>query len=183
LLRRQPPPNLAAPLRAQIENTRVLSRVFSFLYRGYKPDSVIRVYTLTDSYLPCLYVAIKIFAALSIKWSTALHVGRNFAVSPICLHMIIPEGTHCISALASLLASLRLLSTGVTRYPATEQVCTCPDFPHKSATVHHDKKDYTTYWLNSPPKLNTAGRYEISFNFIPSLMPCPSIKPTLVSST
>ncbi len=56
---------------------------------------------------------------------TALHTGKSLAVSLPRFHGHIPEGTLCLSALASLLASHGLLRTGVTRYlaPADEAGC------------------------------------------------------------
>lgn len=49
---------------------------------------------------------------------TALHLGKDFAVSPICFHMITPKGARRLSTLTSLLAPRESLRTGVTRYLA-----------------------------------------------------------------
>lgn len=50
---------------------------------------------------------------------TALHTGKDFAVSLSCRHEIILGENPSLSALASLLAPLWLPTTGVTCYPAT----------------------------------------------------------------
>lgn len=59
--------------------------------------------------------------------------------------MIIPQGALLISDQASLLASLRLLSTGVTRYPATEKSVRVRTFLTYCAIVHHDEHYYTIF--------------------------------------
>ncbi len=51
-----------------------------------------------------------------IALGTALHRSKDFAVSLLYLYRITPEGALQLSPLASLLAPLGLLPTGVTRY-------------------------------------------------------------------
>lgn len=87
--------------------------LFHIYVRIYKPDSVI------DNHLSCRAVASTIFAVQTILlWSTTLHSGKNFAVSPLPSDRIIPKGTLRLSPRASLLASLVLPQAGVTRYLA-----------------------------------------------------------------
>lgn len=64
-----------------------------------------------------------------VKTGTALHLGKDFAVSLCNFLQIIPRGDPILSELASLLAPLELLQTGVTRYPAANKG-KCSDFPH-----------------------------------------------------
>lgn len=47
---------------------------------------------------------------------TTLHRGKDLAVSLLPSDRILPEGSRGLSALASLLAPLKSLWTGVTRY-------------------------------------------------------------------
>ncbi len=73
---------------------------------------------------------------------TALHSGKDLAVSPACCHAIFPRedaslrrhfrilGNQRLSALASLFAPRGLLQTGITRYraaggPAYPKACRC----------------------------------------------------------
>lgn len=64
---------------------------------------------------------------------TALHRGKDFAVSLLRCRKIIPEGILLLSESASLFAPLISRCAGVTRYPATrsfkERAGLCPDFP------------------------------------------------------
>lgn len=77
------------------------------------------------------------------EWSTDLHTGKNLAVSAPCCQRDHPRGGFCISAPASLLASLEHFLTGVTRYHSTHTTFwinpksgggVCPDFPHQSCS-------------------------------------------------
>ena len=63
--------------------------------------------------------------------STALHSGKDLAVSPRMLPCRLTHmGCFFLSSEASLLAPLKLLSTGVTRYPAAQlSLGECSDFP------------------------------------------------------
>lgn len=86
---------------------------FHIFARIYKPDSVI------DSYLSRPVIAHRLKRHFHPKMDTALHVGKDFAVSLLPSDRIIPEGTLSLSALASLLAPLCLRTAGVTRYRPT----------------------------------------------------------------
>ena len=68
-------------------------------------------------------------AALPPKADTALHWGKDFAVSLPHCYGIVPDGTPRLSLWTSLLAPLGLLQTGVTRYLAPVKNRECPDFP------------------------------------------------------
>jgi len=80
------------------------------LPRAYKPNSVI------DSYLSGLVITGELERHFSLAQDTALHSGKDLAVSPSPFDEIIPKGNPSLSASASLLAPLGLLRTGVTRY-------------------------------------------------------------------
>jgi len=64
----------------------------------------------------------KVFAVLPFlpelqeEKGATLHRGKDLTVSPLPSDRIIPGGTRGLSALASLLAPLESLQTGVTRY-------------------------------------------------------------------
>lgn len=69
-----------------------------------------------DSYLSGTAVTDRLERFSPPRRSTILHARTDFAVSPFCFQKIIPEGIHCLSAPASLLAPLSLRTMGVTHY-------------------------------------------------------------------
>lgn len=109
------------------EKTALWRRFFIVCIR--KPNSVLRnIYLRRLSPIAC--------SGTLGKPSTALHTGKDFAVSLSCHHEIILQENPSLSALASLLAPLWLPTTGVTRYPAAQiALCVCSDFPHLFITI------------------------------------------------
>lgn len=99
------------------EKTPLLNGVFSyFLICNYKPNSVSDFRQTI-----IIYLGQKLLFGSSGTLScdsTALHLSKDFAVSPQHFCWIIPCGTLCLQAQTSLLAPLSLRTTGVTRYPS-----------------------------------------------------------------
>lgn len=71
---------------------------------------------------------------------TALHKGKDLAVSFLSLNRTHPKGRRKLSPLTFLLAPLALQRTGVTRYhPACVTTCLCSDFPLCSRFLHYER--------------------------------------------
>lgn len=86
---------------------------------------------LGDDYLSGSVIAHTLERHFRITANTALHPGKNLAVSPRMLPCgLTHEGYLVLSSETSLLASLNLRLTGVTRYlAALANQGECSDFP------------------------------------------------------
>lgn len=93
----------------QPEKKHPVKGAFSCMSYVRKPNSVC-------SYLSRITIARDLKRHFHLAADTALHSGKGLAVSPVCLHTIIPEGTPFLSDWTSLLAPRGLRRTGVTRY-------------------------------------------------------------------
>lgn len=102
-----------------------------------------------DNHLSRRYVAIPLKRHSVLSHGTALHPGKDLAVSPPVLpQKLTRKGCSSLSLRASLLAPLRLLSTGITRYPSPGQIrpesvrtfLSCfhkSDYPTQASTLNH----------------------------------------------
>ncbi len=96
--------------------------------------------------------------------STALHIGKDLAVSILCCHRHHPLGGLFLSDQASLLAPLGLRQTGVTRYHFQSIARRmCPDFPHRI-----QRSDVITRYISKRGyhrKSHLSIRYKVQLTF------------------
>jgi len=86
---------------------------------------------MVDDHLSGSTIAHTLERHFALARDTALHPGKDLAVSPRMLpYGLTHMGCFFLSLEASLLAPLKLLSTGVTRYPTAQlSPSECSDFP------------------------------------------------------
>ena len=85
---------------------------------------------------------------------TALHAGKDLAVSPSSFNEILPKGSLGLSASASLLAPLRSLETGVTRYPLHIFICDMFGLSSLRLALRQNKSACPIQWHDYTTKYN-----------------------------